>query len=51
MTGISVSNGVSIFQNTQFKVLEFQDRIGQVRKMEWLFVFKVKQEMYIVTPN
>ena len=25
--------------------------MGEERKMMWFFVFKIKQEMYIVTPN
>ena len=48
---INISKGVNVFQNTRLKILEFSDRMMEGGKMEWLFVFKIKQEMCVVTPN
>ena len=48
---ISVPEGVIVFQNTPFKNVRSLRWNDRREKMKWLFVFKIKQKMFIVTPN
>ena len=48
---ISVFKGVNVFQNTPFKDRRILRWKKKVSKVEWLFLFKIKQEMCVPTSN
>ena len=48
---ISVSKGVNVFQNTPFKDIRLLTWKREGSKVEWLFVFKIKQEMCVATSS
>ena len=49
--GLAILKELTYFKTHRLKILEFWDGMREGSGMEWLFVFKIKQEMYVVTPN
>ena len=42
---------LTYFKTHRLKMLEFYNGMMERSKIEWLFVFKIKQKKYIVTRN